>query len=1187
AFQGLRAAWQLGEAVYAEVQLPEAIADQAGRFGLHPALLDAALHPLEYLLGNGSDAPALPFTWSDVRFSASGAASLRVRLRKLGPQSVALQIADQRGVSVASIGSMTLRTLDADGLAGARTGSRTNAQGFEVVWEPRVVEAPDAEYRPGAAVAEYRPAGDTETSVAIRSATSWALNVLQRSINDGDPHPIAIVTRNAVVPDGAGDDIAADAAAVSGLVRSAQSEEPGRYILVDTDGDAASDAALDAAIHTAVRTGEPQLALRRGQMLVPRLATAHAGSGVLTPPAGFDSWRLDSTGTGTLEGLALIPAPEALRTLKPGEVRIAMRTAGVNFRDALFALGLYPGRIEMGGEGAGIVTEVGPGVTRFAAGDHVMGLVSGGFGPFVVADSRLLAKLPDGWTFEQGAGTPIVFLTAYYALTDLSGLHSGQRVLVHAAAGGVGMAAVQLARHRGAEVFATGSRGKWEAITALGVDAGHVADSRTLDFADAFLTATGGEGVDVILNSLAHAFVDASLRVLPRGGRFLELGKTDIRVAADIADVQPGVLYRAFDLAGAGTERIAQMFSELLALFESGDLTPLPVQAFDVRRAPEALRFVSQGRHIGKVVLTLPPDRPFGVGPVLITGGTGTLGGLVARHLVAEHGVRDLLLVSRRGGQADGAAELGAELTSSGARVEFAACDVADRRELTALLAGRPLTAVVHTAGVLDDGLIGSLSPERFDTVMGPKAIAAWTLHELTTDLDLAAFVLFSSASGIFGNPGQGNYAAANAVLDALAVHRRAVGLPATSIAWGIWSAESTMTAGLGRVHEHRTARDGMIALSAAEGLALLDGAVREPARAVLVATHLDLDGLRRRPDSLPTPLLASLVQPAPRRALTPSKRSPRPPESNLSQQLAALESEQERDAMLMDLVRRQVARVLGHASGRDVEPERSFKELGFDSLTAVELRNSVQAATGLRLPATLVFDHPNPSALVARLRAEVAETAPGPAVDEYHPPAVVARGCGDDGALAIVGMACRYPGDVRSPEDLWRVLTEEIDVIAGLPTNRGWDLDGLYDPDPDHAGTSYSRAGGFLHDADGFDAEFFGISPLEALAMDPQQRLLLETSWEVLERAGIDPASLRGSRTGVFTGLISHDYGDQLAHSTNVEGYKLAGTAGSVASGRVAYSLGLEGPAVTVDTACSSSLVALHWAGQALRSGE
>ncbi|WP_234820994.1 MDR/SDR family oxidoreductase, partial [Mycobacterium tuberculosis] len=375
----------------------------------------------------------------------------------------------------------------------------------------------------------------------------------------------------------------------------------------------------------------------------------------------------------------------------------------------------------------------------------------------------------------------------------------GQRVLIHAGTGGVGMAAVQLARHLGLEVFATASKGKWDTLRAMGFDDDHISDSRSLEFEDKFRAATGGRGFDVVLDSLAGEFVDASLRLVAPGGVFLEMGKTDIRDPGVIAQQYPGVRYRAFDLFEPGPDRIAQIHAELATLFGDGVLRPLPVTTFDVRCAPAALRYLSQARHTGKVVMLMPGS--WAAGTVLITGGTGMAGSAVARHVVARHGVRNLVLVSRRGPDAPGAAELVAELAAAGAQVQVVACDAADRAALAKVIADipvqHPLSGVIHTAGALDDAVVMSLTPDRVDVVLRSKVDAAWHLHELTRDLDVSAFVMFSSMAGLVGSSGQANYAAANSFLDALAAHRRAHGLPAISLGWGLWDQASAMTGGL------------------------------------------------------------------------------------------------------------------------------------------------------------------------------------------------------------------------------------------------------------------------------------------------------------------------------------------------------------------------------------------------------
>ncbi|WUN29645.1 SDR family NAD(P)-dependent oxidoreductase [Kitasatospora sp. NBC_00315] len=569
-------------------------------------------------------------------------------------------------------------------------------------------------------------------------------------------------------------------------------------------------------------------------------------------------------------------------------------------------------------------------------------------------------------------------------------------------------------------------------------------------------------------------------------------------------------------------------------------------------------------------------------GAVIVTGGTGGVGGVLARRLVAEHGAGAVVLASRRGAAAGGVAELVADLESAGAVVRVVACDVSDRAAVAGLVASVPegfeLRGVVHAAGVLDDGVVGSLTPERIDRVLAAKADAAWFLHEATADAPLELFSVVSSLSGVLGAPGQANYAAANAFLDALAVHRRARGLAGQSVSWGLWGEIGGMGGRLSDDAAARVRASGVVPLTTAQAVELFDAAVAGgPAH--LVAVRWDLPALRRQAGvGELTPMLAELV-PAVRRTAASGESV-----SQLESRLRALDEAGQR-RLLTELVSSTAATVLGHESATAVGPNTAFKDLGLDSLGGVNVRNRLQQATGLSLPASLVFDYPNATALADLLLNRLMSNGASAAVVPRVPVSMTAHGGSDP--IVVVGMACRYPGGVDSPEALWELVRSGGSGIGDFPADRGWDVDDLFDPDPDAVGKSYVRRGSFLSDVAGFDAGFFGISPREAVAMDPQQRLMLEVSWEAFERAGIDPADLRGSRTGVFSGVMSQEYRQLEAEPDGDSGGFGAGVMGSVVSGRVSYVLGLEGPAVSVDTACSSSLVTLHLAVQALRGGE
>jgi acyl transferase domain-containing protein/NADPH:quinone reductase-like Zn-dependent oxidoreductase/NADP-dependent 3-hydroxy acid dehydrogenase YdfG/acyl carrier protein len=773
---------------------------------------------------------------------------------------------------------------------------------FELVWQQEPLDPPAAAAAPS--VVRFTAASTAALPTAARENTHRAALAVRRWLAREHPDPLVVLTNGAVQI--RGEEIIDPAtAAVWGLVRSAQAEHPGRFVLVDTDGE--YDERLLAAI---AASGLPAVALRGGDVWAPQLSPIDSSRETTVRELALPdsaAWCLNTDERGSFDALKLVPQHES--GLPNGHVRLSTRAAGVNLRDVLTLLGIHADTTgTVGLEAAGVVTEVGAGVTAFAPGDRVMGLVDGAFSSSATADELLLLHIPPGWTFAEAAAAPLAYLSAYYGLIELAKLQGGESVLIHAAAGGVGLAAVHLATQLRAQIFATASPAKWAVLQQLGIPEARTASSRSCDLEERF-----HQQMDVVLNSLTGAFVDASLRVLAPHGRFIEMGKTDIRTDA-------GDRYHTFDLMSVDRNRLQAMLCSLERSFRAGELPPLPITAWDLRHAPAALRYLSQGRNIGKIVLTIPRawDRD---GTVVITGGAGALGVEIARHLVTERHMKHIVLAGRSGPTAK-TQNMIDQLSGHGAVARAVACDVSDRDAMAALLAevdpAHPLTAVVHAAGVLDDGIVTQLSDERIDTVLAPKADGAWNLHELTSSTDLAAFILFSSTTATLPAPGQANYAAANAFLDGLAQFRIRQGFPALAIAWGPW--QIGMAAA---VDPRRRGQSVLAPLSVVDGLALFESAVAT-ARAVVVATA-------EKPSAPPTP----------------------PPAGSL-----------------LDIIRAQAAAVLGHRSSDLIDPRSSFHALGFDSLSGVEFRNRLNAATGLHLPDTTVFDYPTPLELAQHLQS-------------------------------------------------------------------------------------------------------------------------------------------------------------------------------------------------------------------------
>jgi acyl transferase domain-containing protein/NADPH:quinone reductase-like Zn-dependent oxidoreductase/acyl carrier protein len=982
---------------------------------------------------------------------------------------------------------------------------------------------------------------------SLESATRRPLLLVQAVLAQRATPRICWVTRGAYGPSAVE---APHQAALWGFVSALAREHPELPSLcfdLDPGLPAASSAAALLASVLAGDAREVRQALRGGRVHVPRLVPMRPSDPGDTPV------RLEASASGELEQLHL--ASFERREPAAGEIEVRVEATGLNFRDVLKGLGLFPGdRTPPGFECAGRVVSVGYGVHDFQIGDRVVAIAPASIATHVTVPSALAALIPANLSTIAAATLPVVFLTARFALSERACLRAGERVLIHSGAGGVGLAAIQWARQLGARVYATaGNEQKRAVLEAMNVPV--VGSSRSLPSADEMRRAIGDAGVDVVLNALSGEGIERSLRLLAPGGRFVELGRRGIWSPEQVAAVRPDVAYHVLDLpevAAREPERAGRWLRELMDAFAAGELRSLPIQTCPLSDASRAFRTMAQGQHIGKLAILVdsPPQdiriRP--EGHYLISGGRGGVALALARWLV-DQGARHVILASRRPPDLEQRAHIDA-LVQAGADVTAIEVDVGDCDALRALLP--PLSGVIHAAAVLDDGPVIQQTWERMQAVLSPKVAGAWALHRLTEGQPLDFFIVCSSAASVLGSAGQTAYAAANAFLDGLAAWRRGRGEPGLSINWGPVADVGRAAQMAPRVRAQWAAAGIDMLPSASLGPAVIEASRAGSAQVVALAA----DWTKLRMASA-DPLLAE-----------PSSRRPRTEQTSDTPRLP-----------LPDLVRAAAATVLGLSSDADLPADQPLRELGLDSLMAVELRNRLARELDRSLPATLAFDYPTVSAIVSHL-AGVADAA-SPAVRE------VASAPSEP--IAIVGMGCRIPGGTETPDDLWRLVAEGVDAIREVPHDR-WDVDAYYHPEPGTPGKMSTRWAGVVDGIDRFDAGFFGVSPREAASMDPQHRMLLEVTWEALERAGIAPDRLAGSLTGVFVGISTADYSwlqMRAADPGAFDVYVGTGNAVSVAAGRIAYVLGLQGPCVALDTACSSSLTAMHLACQSLRLGE
>jgi acyl transferase domain-containing protein/acyl carrier protein len=838
--------------------------------------------------------------------------------------------------------------------------------------------------------------GTPDFAAARRDGWGAALDLVQAVTISGKAKPprLWLVTRGAhAVGDASA--LALAQSPIWGLGRVIAAEHPElQCTRIDLDTIDRRNEAHQLAEEIWSGSSEDQVAYRRpvgtrepSERLVARLRRLnHVEAGSLQVPQGHP-YRLEITARGQLDNVSLRPSQR--QSPGPGQVEIKVRATGLNFRDVLNVLNLYPGDPgPLGGECAGEIVAVGPGVEHFKPGDAVLGLAPASFASYATTLVDFIAQKPEHLNYEEAATIPICFLTVQHALRRLGRMQAGERVLIHAASGGVGLAAIQIARQVGAEVFATaGSPRKREYLRSLGIQ--HVMDSRTLDFAEQIREATGGEGIDLVLNSLTGETIAASLSVLRQGGRFLELGKTDLwdqaRVDATRAGTPgPGVTFFAIALdqmMAQEPETVKSLLDEVLPQFIDKTLQPLPLRTFPIPRVVDALRYMARAEHIGKVVIQAAAERkPAKEALVLredatylITGGLGGLGLKLAQWLV-DRGAHHLVLLGRSG-VSDQARPLLDALNRLGVKIAVHKCDIGNRAEIAAVLTQisqdmPPLRGVFHLAGVLDDGILREQRRERFDRVMAAKVYGAWNLHELTHDLPLELFVLFSSAAALLGSPGQGNYASANAFLDALAHHRRALKLPALSVNWGSWD-EVGMAARLKESEGQRWSAAGIGWIGVDQGLATLERLILED-RAQAAVLPIDWPKFFERiPAGSEPAWLTEIARTA--RSAAPAEESGPP---DLLEKLKAV-TPAERLELAVASLRQQAARVLAMDDAHLPDPRRTLNELGFDSLTAVEFCNRVSRSIGQRLNPTVLFDYPTLESLAGYVLREVLGLGP------------------------------------------------------------------------------------------------------------------------------------------------------------------------------------------------------------------
>ncbi len=1037
-FQGIKQIWQGEGEALGYIQLPDII-ETANDYQLHPALLDACLQ-LIGTVTDSSSGVYLPVSIESLVLAKSGSNSLWSHVT-LKPTQNDLQIQadlslyDDNGAVVAKITNLSLQYLSLESLRklfdipAAKIDNIDDCL-YEVVWEQKDLETTNIDRRNDTWIVFAESNERTQQLADSLSGTLISLNsgivetelnreyincncaedfqqlwdiscnlasnlkivyfatnreaitdcqsvfYLMQSLAQANlkPTQLTIVTEQTQYKS------VKNLSGVWGLGRTIMQEYPNlNCSLIDRDRPNHTDSIQHLLRELQYPDGETQVAHHDGKRYVARLT--RKGNTLNNP------FRLQLSDYGTLDNLTL--APLKRKSPQTGEIEIEVAASGVNFRDVLNALGVLKEYLQamgfadstevpFGGECAGVVVAVGAEVTNFKVGDEVIAAQAvGSLSSHVTVNAKFAIAKPEHLNYAEAATIPTTFLTAYYGLHYLAKIQPGNKILIHAAAGGVGQAAVQLAQQAGAEVYATASVGKWDFLKASGVK--YVMNSRTLDFAEEVMQLTDSKGVDVILNSLNGDFIPKNLEILAPGGRFVEIGKVGIWNSEQVREKREDVSYFPFDLlevSNSDPDLIAKLFAELRQQFVNRELQPLPHKVFPIQQADNAFRYMAQAKHIGKVVISLPKSnrivRPNG--SYLITGGLGALGLQVANWL-AEEGAKSLILLGRSqpSESARGAID---KLEQQGVAVNVIQADITDYEALEKSLTNlspnpqvskspsppvppSPIRGIIYAAGILDDGLLKTLSWERFEKVLQPKITGAWNLHLLSEKLPLDWFVCFSSVVSVFGAAGQSNYAAANAFMDNLMSYRRSLGLPGTSINWSIWD-EVGMASRLTSVQQQNLTQQGLKAIAPKQGLKVLKQLLQQQTTQTIVFPVNWTTFLRQQPNNL----FFSKLQP---------QTATKPASTSFLQQLAQT-PKSDRYEVLQSHIREQIAKALGFDDSEDIDTQEKFADLGMDSLMAVEFKNSLQASLGDAVSLTAAFDYPTVELLTEYIAGELTE---------------------------------------------------------------------------------------------------------------------------------------------------------------------------------------------------------------------